>query len=72
LTAAEAGRIVCDMFDRIRNWFRPAPKTQEDLDAQKDGRQIREDVETLRMGSLEGPPMYAHGGSESRGRKTPD
>jgi hypothetical protein len=44
------------------------------MEAQKDGRQIREDVETLRTGTrspLEAA-MYTHGGSESRGREIPD
>ena len=60
------------MLERLRNWWRPKPSTREKLEAQKDGRQIREDVETLRVGSLEGSAMYTHRGSESRGRETPD
>jgi hypothetical protein len=60
------------MLERLRNWWRPKPSSREDLEAQTAGRHLREDVETLRMGSLEGPAMYTHGGSESRGRETPD
>ena len=55
------------MLGRIRNWLRPKPSTKEDLEAQAEADHIRDGVETLRMGSLEGPAMYTHGGSESRG-----
>lgn len=60
------------MVQRLLNWFRPStPKTDEDLEAQAEAEQLRQERETLRMGALEGPPMYTHGGSESRGG-TPD
>ena len=56
------------MFRRLLDWFRPGPpKTDEDLEARAEAEQLREERETLRMGSLEGPPMYTHGGHESRG-----
>jgi hypothetical protein len=47
---------------------RPKPElTAEDEAAREEGREIREGIETLRLGSLEGPGMYTHGGHESRG-----
>jgi hypothetical protein len=52
------------LLDRVR------PKkilTQEDLDARLEAKRMREGMETLRTGSLEGPPMFTHGGRESRG-----
>ena len=56
------------MFKRLLDWIRPdKPRTAEDLEAQAEAQQMREERETLRMGSLEGPAMYTHGGPESRG-----
>jgi hypothetical protein len=56
------------MFKRLVEWIRPsAPKTSEDLEAQAEAEQMRQQRETQRMGALEGPAMYTHGGRESRG-----
>ncbi|HEU5212313.1 MAG TPA: hypothetical protein VFU10_06045 [Gaiellaceae bacterium] len=54
------------MLERIRNWFRPTPSTNEDLEAAAEGQHIREEVESLRTGAFTGPTVYTHGGSESR------
>ena len=60
------------MFKQLLDWIRPSkPENDEDLEAQAEAQQLREERETQRMGALEGPPMYTHGGSESRGG-TPD
>jgi hypothetical protein len=41
--------------------------TAEDEAAYEEGKHIREGIETLRLGDLEGPAGYTHGGKESRG-----
>jgi hypothetical protein len=42
--------------------------TPEDLTAQAEAKEMRYDIETLRTGDLQGPPLFTHGGKESRGR----
>ena len=37
----------------------------EDVEARAQAKEMRQDIETLRTGSLEGPPMYTHGGKEA-------
>ena len=41
--------------------------TPEDEAAHQEGRHIRDGLETLKMGDLEGPAGYTHRGKESRG-----
>jgi hypothetical protein len=55
------------MFRRLREWFRPTPKSAEDLAAQQEAKALREQMETQRTGSLTGPSNVTHGGRESRG-----
>ena len=56
------------MFKRLREWFRPAPKTAADLATEQEARAMREQMETQRTGSLGGSPNITHGGRESAGR----
>jgi hypothetical protein len=53
------------LFELLRG--RKREVTAEDEAAREEGRQIREQVETLRMGDLRGPSAYTHRGKESRG-----
>lgn len=56
------------MLERLLGLIRPKRElTAEDEEAYEEGEHIREGIETLRLGSLEGPGMYTHGGRESRG-----
>jgi hypothetical protein len=41
--------------------------TAEDEAAYEEGKRIREGIETQRLGDLDGPAGYTHGGKESRG-----
>jgi hypothetical protein len=52
------------LLDRLRG---RRELTAEDESAREEGRQIREQVETLRTGDLRGPSAYTHRGKESRG-----
>jgi hypothetical protein len=56
----------------VRNFLKllRRPKREvsaEDEAAREESKQIREGIETLRMGDLEGPAAYTHRGKESRG-----
>jgi hypothetical protein len=52
----------------VRYFRRPKREvTAEDEAAYQEGQRIREGIETLRMGDLEGPAGYTHPGKESRG-----
>jgi hypothetical protein len=42
--------------------------TPEDLEAQAEAKEMRYDIETLRTGDFQGPPLFTHGGKESRVR----
>jgi hypothetical protein len=55
------------MFRRLRELFRPAPKTAEDLAAEQEAKAMREQMKTQRYGALKGAPNMTHGGRESRG-----
>ena len=57
------------MIKRLLRLLRPRRReiTAEDEAARNEALQIREGVETLRLGSLEGPGAYTHRGHESRG-----
>jgi hypothetical protein len=57
------------MFKKLLQFFRRPKRevTPEDEAAYEEGQRIREGMETLRMGDLEGPAGYTHGGKESRG-----
>ena len=55
----------------LRNLFRRLrPQRQLDPEeeaARQEGRKIRDQLETLKVGDLEGPAAYTHRGKESRG-----
>jgi hypothetical protein len=57
------------MIQRLLRVLRPRRHevTAEDEAARNEAMQIREGIETLRLGSLKGPGPYTHGGHESRG-----
>jgi hypothetical protein len=57
------------VLERLLSLFRRPrrERTAEDEAAREEGEHIREGIETMRLGSLEGPGMYTHGGRESRG-----
>lgn len=40
--------------------------TAEDEAAYQEGKRLRQDLEALRTGSLDGPQPYTHGGRESK------
>jgi len=50
----------------LRRLRRRPPANVEDEAARQEAKRIRDDVETERLGALEGPPLYTHGGEESR------
>jgi hypothetical protein len=55
------------LLGRMIEWFRGRPPaSSEDQAARAEALRIREEIETERTGSLEGPPMFTHGGKESR------
>jgi len=56
------------MFARLMRLVRPKRRTPnaQELDATAQAKQMRDDMETLRTGSLEGAPTFTHGGQESR------
>jgi hypothetical protein len=57
------------MFKSLLQFFRRPKRevTAEDEAAYEEGQRIREGIETLRMGDLQGPAGYTHRGKESRG-----
>jgi hypothetical protein len=57
------------MIRSLTQFFRRRKRevTVEDEAAYEEGKRIREGIETLRMGDLQGPAGYTHRGKESRG-----
>ena len=54
------------MLRRLRELFRPTPKSAEELAAEREAQALRQEIETQRMGALKGAPQFTHGGKESR------
>jgi hypothetical protein len=55
-------------FKRLREWFRPSPKSAEDLAAEQEAKALREQMETRRVGSRAGGTSGGmYGDRESRG-----
>lgn len=38
-----------NVFTRVVAWFRPAPKTADELEAQQDAAQLHDEIETTRL-----------------------
>ena len=51
------------LLAKIRAWWRGG---EVDPAAQAEGKRIRDDVETIRTGALDGPPMATHSGKDAR------
>ena len=54
------------MLEQIRSWLRREPPTEEEREARAEGKQIRDEIDTLRVHSISGPSINPRSDAENR------